>query len=67
MSDIEQAELKQVVKDAIKEALAENSEVLKDMIAEIVEDSALLERMMEGRATEFVSRDEVMALLEPKP
>lgn len=66
MSDVEQAELKKVVKDAIKEAFAENSEALRDMLAEILEESALLQRMEEGRSTEFVSRDEVMDLLEPK-
>ncbi len=66
MSEVEQAELKKVVKDAIKEALAENSETLKELLAEILEESALLQRMEEGRNTGFVSRDEVMDLLEPK-
>jgi uncharacterized protein YjgD (DUF1641 family) len=66
MSEVEQAELKQVAKEAIKEVVAENSEAIKEMLAELLEDAALLQRMEEGRASEFVSRDEIMGLLEPK-
>ena len=66
MSTVEQEELKQAVKEAIKEIVAENSETLKDLLVEVLEDLALLQRMEEGRETELVSRDEVMNLLEPK-
>jgi hypothetical protein len=58
--------LKQAVKQAIKEVVAENSEAIKEMLAEMLEDAALLRRMEEGKTSEFVSRDEVMGLLEPK-
>ncbi len=66
MSEVEQAELKQIVKEAIKEAVAESSEAIKDLLAEMLEDAALLQRMEEGRESDFVSRDEVMDMLEPK-
>jgi hypothetical protein len=66
MSEVEQAELKQVVKDAIREAFAENSDVIKEFLSEMMEDVALLQRMEEGRKSELVSRDEVMNLLEPQ-
>jgi hypothetical protein len=66
MSAAEQEELKRVVKEAVIEALSENSEVLKGLLVEVLEDCALLERMEEGRQTELVSREEVMELLEPK-
>ena len=66
MSATEPQELKQVVKEAIKEVMAENSETLKDLLVEVLEDVALLQRMEEGRQTELVSRAEVMELLEPK-
>jgi hypothetical protein len=65
MSTADQEELKQVVKDAIKEIVAENSETLKDLLVEVLEDLALLQRMEEGRQTEFVDRAEVMGVLEP--
>ena len=66
MSAAEPQELKQVLKEAIKEVMAENSETLKDLLVEVLEDVALLQRMEEGRQTELVSRAEVMELLEPK-
>ena len=66
MSAVEQPDLKQVVKEAIKEVMIENSDMLKDLLVEILEDSALLQRMEEGRQTELVSREEIMDLLEPK-
>ena len=66
MSSIEQQELKQAIKDAIKEVVLENSEIVKDVLVEVLEDIALLQRMEEGRQTELVGRKEVMELLERK-
>jgi hypothetical protein len=66
MSAVEQEELKQIVKNAIKEVVAENSEILKDLVVELLEDIALLQKMEEGRQTELVDRGEIMELLEPK-
>jgi hypothetical protein len=67
MSTAEQQDLKQVVKDAVKEVMLENSDMLKDLLVEAIEDVSLLQRMEEGRQTELVSRDEIMEILEPKP
>jgi hypothetical protein len=66
MSTAEQENLKQVVKDAIREAFTENREMVKELLAEVVEDIALLRRMEEGRDTDLVSHDQIMQLLEPK-
>jgi hypothetical protein len=66
MSAAKQDELKQVVKEAIKELITENRESLKDLLVEALDDLALLERMEEGRETELVSRDEITELLERK-
>lgn len=66
MSSAEKQELKQVVKEAIREAVIENSDLLKDLLVEVLEDTALLQRMEEGRQTEPISREDVMELLEPK-
>jgi hypothetical protein len=66
MSTAEQENLKQVVKDAIREAFTENREMVKELLAEVVDDIALLQRMEEGRDTDLVSREQVMQLLEPK-
>ena len=67
MSTTEREELKQVVKDAIKEIMAEDREALKELLVDVLDDLALLKRMEEGRETELVSRDVVMELLERKP
>jgi hypothetical protein len=66
MSTAEQENLKQVVKDAIREAFTENREMVKELLAEVVEDIALLQRMEERRDTDRVGRDQIMQLLEPK-
>lgn len=66
MSTAEKQESKQVIKDAIREVMLENSEMLKDLLLEVVEDAALLQRIEEGRETELVDRDRIMELLEPK-
>jgi len=66
MSAAERQEIKQAVKEAMKEAISENSEMLKELFIEVLEDTALLRRMEEGRQTEFISRDDVMELLERK-
>jgi hypothetical protein len=66
MSLVEQHELKQAIKDAIKEVMLENREIVKDILVEVLEDAALLQRMEEGRQTELVGREEIMELLEPK-
>lgn len=61
-----QVDLKQLVKEAVKEALTEDSEMLRDLIAESIEDIALLQRMEEGRNTPLVSREKIMKILESK-
>jgi hypothetical protein len=66
MSSVEKQEFKQIVKDAIREVLIENSDIVKDLVVEVLEDAALLQRMEEGRQTELISRDEIMDVLEPK-
>lgn len=66
MASVEQNELKQAIKEAITEVVRENSDLVKEILAEVLEDVALLQRIEEGRQTELVSRDEIMELLEPK-
>lgn len=66
MSSVEQQELKQAIKDAIREVVFENREIVKDILIEVLEDVALLQRMEVGRQTDLVGRDEIMELLEPK-
>lgn len=64
MSVVEQLDLKQLMKEAVKESLIENSEVFKEILAEVLEDISLLARMDEGLQTEPMSESEVMELLK---
>ena len=66
MSTAEQLQLKQAVKDALKEVMLENSEMLKDILLEVLEDIAMLRRIEEGRQSELINRTDVMDLLERK-
>ena len=66
MSAAERQELKQIVKEAVKEVMIENSGMMKDLLVEVLDDIALLQRMEEGRKTELVSREQIMEHLEPK-
>jgi hypothetical protein len=67
MSSAEQQDLKQAIKEAITEAMRENRDIVKEIFIEVLENMALLQHMEEGRQSEFVGRDEIMELLEPKP
>ena len=44
--------------------LTEKNEALFEALAEILEDIALVNAIREGEESEFVSRDEVFAILE---
>ncbi|MCA9923507.1 MAG: hypothetical protein KC419_11270 [Anaerolineales bacterium] len=59
----EQNQLKQVLKEALSEALREERDFFHDLVAEVLEDMALSAAIREGQESEFVSRDDVMAVL----
>jgi hypothetical protein len=56
--------LRQMLKQAVAEALDERRDLLHDVIAEVLEDFALAEAVREGQQTERASRDEVFAELD---
>ena len=57
-------ELKDALKAALIEVLQERSELVRDLLAEVMEDIALVRAIQEGEASEPVSRDEVFRLLD---
>jgi len=59
----EQNQLKQVLKEALSEALREERDFFHDLVTEVLEDIALSAAIREGQESEFVSRDDVMAVL----
>jgi hypothetical protein len=57
-------QLKDLMKAAILEVIQERRDFFQDLIAEAVEDIALMRAIDEGIESESVSRDEIFEILE---
>ncbi len=56
--------LKEVFKDAIREIVFENKELLHDILVEVMEDVALIHAIEEGRQSPSVERQAIFDLLD---
>jgi ribosomal protein L12E/L44/L45/RPP1/RPP2 len=63
-ASISESQLKDVLKAALIEVLEERSDLLRDVLAEVMEDVALGRAIQEGETSGAVSRDEVFRALE---
>jgi len=63
-STLNTSELKQLVKEALKESLLEQRDLLYEVFTEVLEDVGLSEAIREGLQTERVTRHEVFKVLE---
>jgi hypothetical protein len=61
---IDDSKLKQLLKEAMIEALEEKKNIFHDVMIEAMEDMALVHAIKEGEETETVSKDEVFSILE---
>jgi hypothetical protein len=61
---VSETQLKDALKLALIEVLEERSDLLRDVLAEVMEDVALVRAIQEGEGSEPVSRDEVFRALE---
>ena len=61
---IDDGKLKQLLKEAVIEAIEEKRNVFHDLIVDVVEDIAILRAIQEGEHTETVSKQEVFNILE---
>jgi hypothetical protein len=59
--------IKKTFKDALVEVLHEERDALREVLAEVLEDSALADAIREGQGSESVDRDAVFRILEGKP
>jgi hypothetical protein len=59
-----EAQLKDALKLALIEVLEERSDLLRDVLAEVMEDVALTRAIQEGEASGLASRDDVFRALE---
>lgn len=59
-----ESQLKDALKAALVEVLEERADLLRDVLAEVMEDIALARAIQEGEMSEPVSREEVFRLLD---
>jgi len=62
----DETRLKALLKEALVEVLEQRREWFSALMAEALEDSAFVQAIKEGEATEIVSREEIFALLGAK-
>jgi hypothetical protein len=63
---LDQTQLKAIVKVALLELFQENRGAFTELVAEAIEEIALERAIVEGEATERVSRADIFNLLEQK-
>lgn len=61
---INESRLKEILKSALIEVFEERKSLFSELLAEALEDIALIRAIKEGESTESVSRDEVFSILE---
>jgi spore coat polysaccharide biosynthesis protein SpsF (cytidylyltransferase family) len=61
---LDETQIKELFKQAFVELLQERKDLLYELVAEIIEDFALVEAIREGEETEPVRREEVFRVLE---
>lgn len=61
---IDDSRLKQLLKEAVIEALEEKKNIFHDLIVEAMEDTALVHAIKEGEDTETISKQEILTILE---
>jgi hypothetical protein len=61
---LDEAKIKEILKQAILELFQEQRDLLYDLLAEVLEDLALVNAIKEGESSETVSRAEVFQILE---
>lgn len=60
---VDEARLKETLKEAVAEALSERRELFYELMAEVIEDFALGNAIEEGKDSASVSEDEVLKAL----
>ncbi|MCJ7540924.1 MAG: hypothetical protein MUO88_14815 [Desulfobacterales bacterium] len=61
---IDDSKLKQLLKEALIEAIEEKKNVFYDLIVDAVEDIAIVRAIQEGENTETISKQEIFNILE---
>jgi len=65
LASLENEQLKDTLKQVIRELIQEDRALFSDLITEAIEDVALVNAIKEGEDSPSVSRDEVFKILNP--
>ena len=63
-TQLDEGKLKQILKEALIEALEEKKDVFHELIVEAIEDIGLINAIREGQSTETVHKQEIFDILE---
>lgn len=63
----DRGQLKELLKQAIIEAMEEKKDVVHDLLVEAMEDVAMIHAIQNGEETDPISRDEIFNILEGNP
>ena len=61
---IDESKFKELMKQALVEALEDRKEMIYDMLSEVIEDIGLAHAIKEGEATESVGKQEILDILQ---
>ena len=61
---IDEERVKELLKQALVEVIQERREIIYELLAEVIEDLALVNAIEEGKSTPGIRRAEVMQILE---
>ncbi len=64
---LDERRIKELFKQAFVELLQERQDLFYELVAEVVEDLALLKAIQEGEDTATVGKEEVLRVLEEMP
>ena len=63
---IDDRQMRQAVKEVLREKFAHDPKWLREVIADVLEDMAIAKAIRLGRTSKFVSRAEVLRVLDGK-
>ncbi len=63
-TSLDEKRIKELFKQAMMEFFEEQKDIFYDLVAEVIEDTALVNAIKEGESTDTVSKDEILEILE---
>lgn len=64
---IDEENMKRLLKEALLDLLEERQDLFLELMAEVIEEAGMVQAIKEGEETEYVTRDDVFAILRDMP